>query len=89
MSNTSWMNRCRVCGLDHGEPIWGETGHSPNYGICACCGTEFGYNDCTLEEIRERRAKWLSNVEQWRWPKDKPVNWDYKEQMKNIPKQYL
>ena len=46
---------CRVCGLDQGEPIWGEDGRTPTYGICSCCGVEFGYGDEDRENCRTIR----------------------------------
>jgi len=73
---------CRVCGLDQGEPrILGE--------ICPCCGSEFGHDDFNLNLIKTQRAKWLLKADKWDVPDLKPPNWNYKEQMKNISKQYL
>jgi hypothetical protein len=89
MSEEKWMYYCRVCGLDQGEPIWGETNKSPTYFICDCCGTEFGIEDENLTTIKKHRDRWLLDPEKWWRPKDRPDHWDYKEQMKNIPKQYL
>lgn len=77
---------CRVCGLDQQEYPWGEDNDSPTFDICACCGAEFGYHDCTLEGIREHRKRWLSNNGKWAEEAAKPSNWSLKEQMKNIPK---
>lgn len=34
---------CPVCGYDAGYPPWGEDGRLPTFDICACCGTEWGY----------------------------------------------
>jgi hypothetical protein len=79
---------CRVCGLDQGEPVW-EDETTPLFIICPCCGTESGYHDCCLEAIRVQRARWLTNPEKWHFSEDKMADWDVKEQMKNIPKQYL
>ncbi|MGB7430615.1 MAG: hypothetical protein WA933_22715 [Microcoleaceae cyanobacterium] len=44
-------NSCRVCGYDMKYPIWGEDGNTPSFDICPCCGTEFGYEDCTPQSI--------------------------------------
>jgi len=79
---------CRICGLDQQERPWGADNHSPTFGICPCCGAEFGYHDFTLVGIREHRANWLSNGAKWRDPKIKPVHWSPEEQLKNIPAKY-
>lgn len=50
--------RCRVCGFDFGAPQWGEDGRSPTYSICVCCGAEAGYQDFTLNGIRNHRQRW-------------------------------
>jgi hypothetical protein len=52
---------CRVCGMIQDEPPWGDDGQSPNYIICECCGTEFGYGDCTIKAIYASRSRWLAN----------------------------
>lgn len=50
MVNKNASTFCRVCGLDQDENPWGEDNASPTFDICACCGTEFGYHDFTLEK---------------------------------------
>lgn len=80
---------CRVCGLNQQEYTWGEDNNSPTFGICACCGTEFGYHDSSLDALRAQRQRWLLNDGKWSDIKDMPTNWSLSEQMKNIPKEYL
>ncbi len=79
---------CRVCGLNQGEPPWGEGGVCPTYDICNCCGTEFGYGDCSLKAIQASRERWLLNGAYWKSPKGKPPNWSLEEQLNQIPSQY-
>lgn len=79
---------CRVCGLDQDENPWGEDNASPTFNICACCGTEFGYHDFTLEGIRAQREEWLAKGAKWWRPKKLPSNWSCEEQMKNISPEY-
>ena len=88
MNDDKWMHYCRVCGLDQEEPAWWG-GRYATFNICDCCGTTFGYEDIDMTSIQIQRGEWLSNPEKWWYPKAKPSNWDYKKQMKNIPKQYL
>ncbi|MES2345349.1 MAG: hypothetical protein V4494_05385 [Chlamydiota bacterium] len=79
---------CRVCGKIQNDPPWGEDSQCPTYDICDCCGTEFGYGDCTVKAIRASRERWLTNGTKWKYPKEKPINWSLEEQMKNIPEKY-
>ncbi|MBM3202167.1 MAG: hypothetical protein FJZ56_07160 [Chlamydiae bacterium] len=80
---------CRVCGFKHKEPIWGKEGNCPTYQICDCCGVEFGYQDCSLQAIREFRKNWVKRGCCWENDKIRPRSWSIEEQMKNIPKEYL
>jgi hypothetical protein len=79
---------CRVCGLIQSEAPWGEDGSTPNFIICACCGTEFGYEDCTKESVKVQRTKWLNSGANWWELKNKPNHWDINAQLQNIPIDY-
>lgn len=81
-------HHCRVCGLFHEDPPWGEDDKTPTYEICSCCGVEFGYGDTTLENVRALRGGWLSSGCEWLEPSDKPKNWDAEEQIKMIPEHF-
>jgi hypothetical protein len=81
-------NFCTICGLDQGEPAWGEDGKTPSFTICYCCGVEFGYQDCLLEGIRKYRNEWLQAGSQWCEPKYKPLDWDLNEQLQQINQLY-
>ena len=80
---------CRVCGKIEDDPPWGEDGRYPTFDICDCCGTEFGYGDCTLKAIRASRRRWLFEGAKWKYPEAKPEDWLVEEQIKNIPDEYL
>ena len=52
------MNKCPVCGYDRLE-------FPPrNYSICACCGTEFGYDDRILTH-EQLRNSWIAKGYPW------------------------
>ncbi len=80
-----YQNSCRVCGLNQGEPPWGDDDKSPNYTICDCCGVEFGYGDCTLESTLTYRKKWVDGGCVWNEEKMKPKNWSFEDQRNFIP----
>jgi len=91
-------NHCRVCGYDHGYSPWGDDG-CPDYCICDCCGAEAGNNDIEIGTIRGYREEWAkggftwgyrprTKLYEWFDPKLKPDNWSFKEQCKNIPKEF-
>jgi hypothetical protein len=82
-------NFCRICGLDQGEPPWGDDGKTPSFIICDCCGVEFGYEDTLLSSIRLYRKRWLSEGANWSDIKYKPSNWNLNDQLKQIPELYL
>jgi len=81
---------CRVCGFYHDEeaPPWGANGNCPSFDICGCCGAEFGYDDCTLEDVRSFRKRWLEEGAVWFVFKEKPTQWSLEEQMRNIPEKF-
>ena len=80
--------QCRVCGLEYDEPTWGEDGMTPSFDICACCGTEFGYEDATLTAIRNYRQEWLRNGARWWDPKLQPEGWNLEAQLDCIPPRF-
>ncbi|MFJ2171670.1 hypothetical protein ACIOHE_01985 [Streptomyces sp. NPDC087851] len=78
---------CRVCGYDHdGHPVWkaGEPGHD----ICDCCDVQSGYGDTTLPGVRTIRARWESEGFPFHDPSCRPPDWDPREQLRNVPKQW-
>jgi hypothetical protein len=66
---------CRVCGLAQTEPPWGADGKSPNFLICGCCGTEFGYEDCTPAAVEAARERWKARGFDWFCPEERPRGW--------------
>lgn len=79
---------CRVCGYGLSSPPWGEDGSTPTWEICPCCGTEFGYEDCTPASARRKRNQWILNGKKWFENKEKPADWDWDRQFQNIPDSY-
>lgn len=90
MDNKKNLHFCRVCGLFQGDDYfpWGKDGNSPSFDFCECCGVEFGYGDCFLEEIKAFREEWLKKGSPWRFPEYKPEDWYLEEQLKAIPKEF-
>ena len=80
---------CRVCGLDQGaEEVRTKTGR-PTFNICDCCGVEFGYEDTTIDNVKDIRKHWIYNEKaKWFYLKAKPKNWSLCKQLKNIPEKY-
>jgi hypothetical protein len=79
---------CRVCGLLQEEKPWGEDGKTPSFDMCLCCGSDFGYEDCSPSSAKLAREKWLSKNELWNIPRFKPANWSLEEQLAQIPSEY-
>ena len=79
---------CRVCGLAQSEPPWGEDDRVPIFDICDCCGTEFGYEDCTIDSVKAARARWLANRMPWFSPALRPADWDVDKQLLSVPSKY-
>ena len=77
MSNASTGGEmhCRVCGFRQDEAIWGVDGQSATFNICACCGCEFGYEDCLPEGVQRHREKWITNGGTWIDPTTRPASW--------------
>jgi hypothetical protein len=86
----NYKNNCRICGLDNGEPVWGENGDFPSFQICMCCGVQFGYDDNgDIEFCTARRRYWIVEQKaQWFEPRYKPLNWSLKKQLRNIPPEF-
>lgn len=79
------MLKCRVCGLVHAEPPWGDDGRTPLFEMCDCCGVEFGYQDSTPLGVARYRKKWLDAGGAWDNPKTRPPDWNLAEQLAGIP----
>lgn len=81
-------HHCRVCGLHIFDPPWGEDGKCPTYGICDCCGVEFGYDDVTPEAVKRARSKWLAKGAQWFNTNAQPSDWDQEAQLRLVPAEF-
>ena len=85
---------CRVCGLV-GQPLYPRWIHHPEgmeatYAVCHSCGADSGADDELLEQVRQRRQKWLNSGPKW-WDNlsSPPADWNPQEQMKSIPPEWL
>jgi hypothetical protein len=85
MDNKNQLSHCRVCGLDQKDLPWGVNGDSPSFAICDCCGVEFGYQDCFLEDVVVLRKEWLKKGALWAQPKERAGNWSLEKQLEKIP----
>jgi hypothetical protein len=81
-------NNCRVCGFDYGSPPWGDDGQTPLWEYCPCCGTEFGYQDSTYAGVKRKRKEWIDGGKKWLIESEKPHDWSFDKQIKNIPENY-
>ena len=78
---------CRVCGLEQPADMW----NPKSYGICHCCGTEFGMNDDTPRMVSYLRMVWLTSGAEWFREELTPDPWTIKEltnQLKNVPEEW-
>lgn len=77
--------RCRVCGYLHSDFVWGATDTDPSWEICDCCGTTFGYEDCSRESASSARQRWISSGAVWFSPNARPSDWNLQNQLSQIP----
>ena len=79
---------CRICGFLQPSLPWGYDGKTPLFEICDCCGAEFGYEDVTIQSIKQYRDRWLSDGAIFWAPREKPKKWLLEEQLKQIPDRF-
>ena len=78
------LNYCKICGFRYdGYYPWGLDNVTPTYDLCLCCGAEFGFDDCSPEDIQAYREKWINEGAKFHSLSQCPENWDAKEQLKN------
>ena len=56
---------CPVCGFSYLEEQPRDENGRPSFDICDCCGIEFGYEDCTEENIIKYRNEWIESGGEW------------------------
>jgi hypothetical protein len=81
---SSMLNVCPVCGFDGlDEPAY-DSHRCASFGICSCCGTEFGYDDSSRTHA-ELRAEWIRNGKLW-WSRATapPMGWDPAQQLHRL-----
>lgn len=84
------VHLCPVCGFDLGFEAWPHD--LPSDEICACCATQFGYDDIgdgTAAGRAARQARlrdrWVESGMPWRgMPADRPVGWDPRRQLARV-----
>lgn len=60
---------------------------TPSFDICACCFSEFGYEDATNAGVRAARDLWIEAGCPWRGPESKqPAGWDARAQLEQALK---
>lgn len=95
---------CFVCGFGSlTEQFYIDNSFSSTFEICPCCGFQYGYHDLNGTDeypesftekdiVIEYRKQWIQNGMKW-WSdnpmRPKPENWNPKEQLKNIPKEFF
>lgn len=76
--------RCKVCGFCQDHPPWGADGNTPSFGICDCCGVEFGYEDSTPAAAGAYRRSWLARGAPWLCEATRPPEWNLEQQLAAI-----
>lgn len=79
---------CRVCAYPQKTFPWGENGDEPSDDRCPCCGVTFGYQDDTLENIREYRGGWIAAGAPWFDENERPSDWNLEDQLKQLPPKF-
>jgi hypothetical protein len=88
MINNAEFN-CRVCGMEQEDYPWGLNGRTPSFEICACCGVEFGYGDCTQISVARWRENWIEKGASWHDPTDMPTGWSLEDQLRRVPEEFF
>lgn len=72
---------CPVCGYTELDEAPYDEFKCASYGICPCCGTQFG-NDDSSKSHEDLRQQWILSGMQW-WSKNKqsPKDWHPKTQL--------
>ena len=65
-----------------------QTQETPSFSICPCCGTEFGADDQRMTDVLSRRESWIKVQGKWFQPALRPVDFDMKRQLKNVPAEW-
>ncbi len=81
----SKQNICPVCGYDRlDEPAY-DSLHRGSFGICSCCGFQFGVDDDDKGFTHiSYRNQWMKNGAKWFDVLAKPDNWSLDKQLLNI-----
>ncbi|MCB0411645.1 MAG: hypothetical protein KDD22_03920 [Bdellovibrionales bacterium] len=72
----------------HLTPPYRKHWGAPSYGVCPCCGYEFGNDDEPERDVpgisfEQARSEWIHEENaQWLDSDKKPKNWDLEKQIK-------
>lgn len=67
---------CRVCGFDDQLGSERYFAGEPQYLTCSCCGSRSGPDDLRSDLVRRSRRRWVEGGRAWRYPEDRPADWD-------------
>ena len=77
------MNRCPVCGYGGlRKPAYDCFGDA-SFGICECCGAQFGYHDARKSHESLRR-EWIAKGMPWFGPAKPPLGWNLAQQLRSL-----
>ena len=79
---------CPSCGIDISDSsVWENL--LIEYIFCPCCGLKVGRGSPSIQEVHEKRDRWLLHPEFWHDQKTKPDEWNIEKQMEHIPIEYM
>ena len=82
------MHFCPSCGIDISDScVWDNL--SIEYVFCHCCGLKVGRGSPSIQEVHEKRDRWLLHPEFWHDQKTKPDEWNIEKQIEHIPIEYM
>ena len=80
---------CRVCGFLYDEKPWGESGFLRLTIFASAVERNFGYTDVTVDDVIGYRKYWMGRGSTWFRAKiHRPENWNFEEQLKNVPLEF-
>lgn len=81
---SSATHTCPVCGFEGLDEAPYDAHGSASFGICPCCGIEFGYDDSSRSH-EALRAAWIDRGMRW-WSESRkpPVDWDPAAQLRRL-----
>lgn len=75
---------CPVCGFEQLDEAPYDSSGCPSFGICPCCGVEFGYDDSSRAHEDLRQAWVEGGMVWWSRSRSPPANWNPAQQIQRI-----